>query len=39
MVRLLAFLVVLGFVSGVMMGCHAEGTVDPHSTGFVTAPH
>jgi len=32
------FLVALGFVSGAILGCHAEATVDPHNSSFVTGP-
>jgi len=38
MVRLVIFLVALGFVSGAMLGCHAEASVDPHNSSFVSAP-
>ncbi len=38
MVRLLMFLVALGFLSGALMGCHAAATVDPHGSSFLTAP-
>ena len=38
MVRLVLFLVALGFLSGAIVGCHASGTVDPHSSSFVTSP-
>jgi len=39
MVRLLMFLVVLGFVGGAMMGCDAEGTVDnPHNSSVMISP-
>jgi hypothetical protein len=39
MVRIIAFLTVLGFLSGAMMGCHTSATVDPHSSGFITGLH
>jgi len=38
MVRLFAFLTVLGFLSAAMLGCHAEAGVDPHGATSIIAP-